>query len=422
MSLPLTAFETRVAAEAQPDWCSRAEEVTYLDALVAALPARVSYESVGTSVLGNPIWQVTIAEPGGIPLDDRVTVMVTALQHGDEGGGREGILQYIRVLASDESPEITAYLQRVRWVVLTTANPDRVRIWNDGDRENANNIDLNRRHFACDQPETRAVQSAVFRLCPVIVVDAHEYRVTSGIQGMHFNVGQHTEIDSALNADGSAIVSLCRSAVAGLGFVDGIYTAVIGNRGNLTNSAGLRHAVNVLFESRRPNTDPDEVNLPRANRVLMHRTCFGVVRSYHEANEARITAQRATAIQAALAKGVSGQSYNLQNSLSTGTLRGYLVADAAYAQTQNVRTALGYRAYKSADGYVFPMRQLGRSVLPMSLDPSTNAQEGNTPVASATRLATLPSPSVRLAGSYRAASYLSGGVVTSARLVIPVAV
>jgi hypothetical protein len=411
MSLPLTAFEQRVAAEAQPDWCTLAEELSYLNAIVAEFPARVSYQSVGSSVLGNPLWEVIVTEAGPIPIDKRHKVMAVGLQHGDEGAGRQGILQFIRRLANDGS--VTAYLQRTAWVFLVTANPDRSRVWADGHRRNANNIDINRRHFTVDQPETAALQSAIRRHQPVIVSDHHEY--ATGSQGCDLNRGRHTEIPIELRNDSDNLVTASRQALGAAGISNKIYDGTIPNRGNLTNPAGMLYAVQVLVESRRAD-QPNETTHPRAPRALGHETVLTAILAYHQQHEDRLPVQRKSVMAASLAKGAAGTSYDLQNTIVTGTLRGYWVSFVDFSSTTAVRQVLGVRSYRIDTGHIFPMSQRTRNVLPMVLDPQTNAASAGTPITSAVRLETLPFPLVRTNGEHTAVTVRSGGLSVGANL------
>jgi len=382
MSEPTTGFEDRVAAEEQPNWTSLAEEVAFLDAVVA-LGDRVSYKSVGKSVENRDIWLVTVGIGSG--LDARPNVLTVAQQHGREVAGREASLELIRHFQTTEDAGEVAYLSEAALHFMPTCNPDGLgNGWNTGSRNNANNVDMNRGHVALAEPEPVVIHEVIRDLNPAIVIDAHEAINGDLDVGMEFNWTLHTEATAALRSTGEHIVNnILRPAIDNLGFAEGIYPLTIPNRANLMNSSGLRHCIGILFETARTATPNSPV---RVDRVLMQRVAMQEVIDYHAANVATLETGRLNSVSGKVSAGRSKAAVDFQNStvVNPGPLA-YRVTSAQIASVQKHfdTWALGY--FRDGDDVIVPLGQESKPIIPFAFDSASNIADGGN-VISATRL------------------------------------
>lgn len=122
-----------------------------LEDLAAEFPGKLSFGSMGTSVNDHDLLVTEVTDPASdIPLEDRKVVYVAQSIHGNESGGREGMIRVIEDLLRATDAETKALLEQVR-LVQFIPNPDG---WVRGDwdqlgsstftRGNGNGVDLNR--------------------------------------------------------------------------------------------------------------------------------------------------------------------------------------------------------------------------------------------------------------------------------------
>lgn len=99
---------------------------------------------------------------------DRPSVLILAMQHGDEQSGKEAALALLRDLVAGKLPDVTAALDVY---VVPLVNP-----WGaaHGVRENAAGIDLNRDHRDLRSPVTAALHEWFASHRPDVVIDVHE--------------------------------------------------------------------------------------------------------------------------------------------------------------------------------------------------------------------------------------------------------
>src|SRR5690606_10622891 len=91
--------------------------------------------------------------------------------HGDEPSGREGILQWVRDLATSTDPEVVSYLNKFTVYAIPTCNPDGIV---RSARGSGNWVDINRDHLALSQPETRNIARVKQMYHPQIALDLHD--------------------------------------------------------------------------------------------------------------------------------------------------------------------------------------------------------------------------------------------------------
>jgi len=180
--------------------------------------ARVSAEVVGHSALGRDLYLVTVTAPetaAAAARQDRwrdlieddpraagrdralkarykTPVWINANIHGDEWEGTDGALRVIERLATATDAATTALLERTRFYVTVTNNPDgRIA----GTRQNGNGFDINRDHATSSQPESRAVRDVVIATQPFVMLDEHGYTGTTLIEPATPPHGQNYEYD-----------------------------------------------------------------------------------------------------------------------------------------------------------------------------------------------------------------------------------
>ncbi|MFJ5716073.1 M14 family zinc carboxypeptidase [Neobacillus sp. NPDC093127] len=159
---------------------------------------RIKVEVRGTSADGNPLYVVTIADPGshgkfgkiqalrkqmfknpgkaqdwiaGNP-DFKVPVMINGSIHGTEFAGTDAILQLIERFATQNDQETKNILENNILIFNVVQNPDgRV----DATRFNGQGIDLNRDFITQSQSETRETVELIKEWNPMVFLDTHGY-------------------------------------------------------------------------------------------------------------------------------------------------------------------------------------------------------------------------------------------------------
>lgn len=162
---------------------SRSSEITaYLHDL-AAETALAHIEIWGYSVLGQALTALHIARPQITELSEpRLRVLLVGTQHGgSEAAGGEALMVIARQLLHED---LQPLLQHLQIFVLVNANPD----GRDADvSKNANDNNLNRDYVLLSQPESRALDQALARIRPHVVLDVHESaalkRKSLGLEG-----------------------------------------------------------------------------------------------------------------------------------------------------------------------------------------------------------------------------------------------
>ncbi|SCF24181.1 Zinc carboxypeptidase [Micromonospora viridifaciens] len=403
-----TQWETTLAAQ----YTSDVNEYAYTAALDEASD-RVRVTEIGKTALGRPINMLVIGYPTPAATPEAVAatspVMVNCNVHGNEPGDREACLIMARKLAFSNDARTIDLLSHTTVLIVPTINGDG-RAANT--RGNSTGQDLNRDYSLIRQPETFALVNMMRQYRPVASYDGHEYGNSSAgdlpmLPPRHQNVAQSIFDESQHMIEGHMYTQ---------GAKDGWWACPYGCNGGgnvglseetiLRNTAGLKNVVNSLLELRSSGgtTRPDEGNTANNRRRKSYSALwtFNQFLDYHRANLKEITTARADAI--------TFQASNTGRIVFRGSRpivahpaphpgeapppldapKDNLILDnapCAYKLTEEqyhgartdgpdgLRTTVaerlaahGWQVVKTADGYVVPLAQPERGLIPLLLD------------------------------------------------------
>jgi hypothetical protein len=403
-----TQWETTLATQ----FTSDADEYAYT-AAIDALSARVRVVEIGRTVLGRPINMFIIGYPAppATPAEVARTfpLLVNCNVHGNEPGDREGCLILARRLAFSNDMRTIDLLSHTTVLIVPTINGDG-RAANT--RGNSTGQDLNRDYSLIRQPETFAFVKMLREYRPVAGFDGHEFGNSSAgdlpmLPPRHQNVPR-----SIFDQSQDMIVRHMYEQ----GAKDGWWPCPYGcaNGGNvglseetiLRNNLGLKNVVNSLLELRSAGgvTRPDEGN-PANNRrrktysamwtfnqfLDYHRTTLqGILQArraaigFQVSNAGRIVFRGSRPIPAFPAPHPGESPPPLDAPDASRILDNppcaYKLTEEQYngARTdgpEGMRTTVaqrldahGWKVVKVADGYVVPMTQPERGLIPLLLD------------------------------------------------------
>jgi hypothetical protein len=268
-----TGFEQRAAAS----WTTHPEELAFLDAVGES--RRADVDVLGTSIQGRPMHLVRVGDERA-----RFRALIVCTQHGNEPSGRETCLRQIRRLAFTDDSRTVQYLRSTAVYFIPTANPDGREL---NTRGNADGLDLNRDHLRLITVEGQAMARALRDVRPDFAADLHEFGTSSPdrpalevIWPRHLNVDE--DVRSLGREWGDDWV---RPRAEANGFSTGPYIANPGTGENVTilNSAGLRHAVGVLTETRTSALpgEPTDVASVQRRRVATQDTALHESLRFH---------------------------------------------------------------------------------------------------------------------------------------------
>jgi len=145
---------------------TQSAEIADFLALLAAHSDEAECVTLGYAVSGAPL-RALLCRRDSRSLKPRV-MLVGSHHGGSEPAGGEALLEVARALLHGD---LAALLDHLDIAILPNANPD----GRDADSSrNANSVNLNRDYVLLSQPESRALNSAVQRYRPDVVLDAHE--------------------------------------------------------------------------------------------------------------------------------------------------------------------------------------------------------------------------------------------------------
>ncbi|MDT4989701.1 MAG: hypothetical protein QOI74_3795 [Micromonosporaceae bacterium] len=403
-----TQWETTQAAQYTDD----VNEYAYT-AAIDQLSDRVRVVEIGRTVLNRPINMFIIgyptppATPAGIAATS--PALINCNVHGNEPGDREGCLILARRLAFSNDARTLDLLSHTTVLIVPTINGDG-RAANT--RTNSTGQDLNRDYSLIRQPETFAFVRMLRDYRPVAAFDGHEFGNGSAgdlpmLPPRHQNVAQ-----SIFDQSQDMIVGHMYEQ----GAKDGWWPCPYGcaNGGNvglseetiLRNTLGLKNVVNSLLELRSAGgpTRPDEVNTANNRRRKTYASLwtFNQFLDYHRAALPAIVRAREDAVAFQLAN--SGRivfrgsrpipafppPHPGESPPPVDAPDAALILDnppCAYKLTEEqyngartdgpagMRTTVaqrleahGWKVVKVADGYVVPMTQPERGLIPLLLD------------------------------------------------------
>ncbi|MGW7428435.1 M14 family metallopeptidase [Streptomyces sp. NPDC054861] len=399
--LPRTGFETSQGAR----WTTQAEERVFL-AAVDRGSDRVSVRSIGTTKQGRPIRLATLGasgpggphpagEEGDADADDgsraRATVLLVCSQHGDEPSGREACLSTVRDLAFARDAKTLRFLSRTTVLVVPTANPD----GREADtRGNADGVDVNRDHLALTTAEGRALAAVIRDRRPEVIHDLHEYSGTSPYYDKDLLALWPRNPNTAARVHDEAHTlseSYVRPAAGAAGFGSGIYgiwtdpltgrpikqVAGDGQERILRNTAGVKHAVGLLVETRveaLSAAEKDDHARNQRRRVTTQLTALKGAFAFVEERRGPLLAATATARRAGFADRGPVLLGGADNDPPTPAETlvdppcGYRLDGRRYAEVGDELALHGITVRRSGDGWFVPLRQSRRALVPLLLD------------------------------------------------------
>jgi hypothetical protein len=174
LTLPTPAFEPGRSTFTSNDELQAIVQGFTRSASIGENPTDIAVRSLGNSQRGEPIEALAFTRPPALAgAARRPGVVIVAGPHGDEPAGTEALIVVAQELASGK---LAAVLDRVDVVLLPRANPDGAAAFTRGA---ADGTDINRDHLLLQTPEARAIAKLLVDSAPVVVLDLHEYPVTS---------------------------------------------------------------------------------------------------------------------------------------------------------------------------------------------------------------------------------------------------
>ena len=145
---------------------SESAEIADFLPVLAAGSDEANCTTLGWSVRGAPLRALICSRPGSI---SKPRVLLVGSHHGgSEPAGGEALVEVARALLHGDLRDLLDVLDVM---IVPNANPDGR---DDASSRNANSVNLNRDYVLLSQPESRAIDAAVRRYRPHVVLDAHE--------------------------------------------------------------------------------------------------------------------------------------------------------------------------------------------------------------------------------------------------------
>ncbi|MFI7079177.1 M14 family zinc carboxypeptidase [Micromonospora sp. NPDC049903] len=402
-----TQWENTLGAQ----YTSDVNEYAYT-AAIDELSERVRVVELGRTINNRPINMFVIGYPTPPATPEAVAatnpLLLNCNVHGNEPGDREACFIMARQLAFTDDPATLDRLSKTTMLILPTINGDG-RAANS--RGNSTGQDLNRDYSLIRQPETQTFVEMIRDYRPIASYDGHEYgNANTGDLPMlpprHANVAQGIFDESQNMIEGHMYTQGAKDGWWACPYGCTGASVGLGEETILRNTLGLKNVVNSLLELRSSGgpTRPDETNTANNRRRKTYSALwtFNQFLAYHQASATNLTSARAEAIKF--------QSANTGRIVFRGSrpieahpaphpgdtpppvdaptpARILEQAPCAYklteAQYNGARTdgpagrqttvaqrlaAHGWKVIKVADGYVVPLSQPERGLVPLLLD------------------------------------------------------
>ncbi|MBT2401448.1 M14 family metallocarboxypeptidase [Streptomyces sp. ISL-100] len=379
---PRTGFESTNGAR----WTTQPEEQDFLTTVDRA-SSNITKSTIGTTNQNRPIQLVRI----GSQQRTSTTMLLICSQHGDEPSGREACLTTVRDLAYAKDKSTLDFLARTTILVIPTANPDG-RAANT--RTNSDNVDINRDHIALKTAEARAMAAVIRDHKPEIIYDLHEYGATSpyydkdllSLWPRNLNTNTHVHAEAHTLSE-----SYVRPRAEDAGFSSGIYgiwtdpvtnepvkqVAGDGQERILRNTAGIKHSVGLLVETRVDPLTADERNNPALNNKRRVETQLAALTGAFTFTDERRGRIKAATTQARLAGFADRGPVHLGGADNdppepTETIDnppcGYHLSPAQYADIKDELALHGVVSHSRTTGAYVPLRQSQRNLAALLLD------------------------------------------------------
>lgn len=403
-----TQWETTQAAQ----YTSDVEEYAYT-AAIDELSDRVRVVEIGRTILDRPINMFIIGYPAPPATPEAVAatspLLINCNVHGNEPGDREACMILARKLAFSDDARTIDLLSNTTVLIVPTINGDgRAR----NTRGNFTGQDLNRDYSLIRQPETFAFVKMLQEYRPVAGYDGHEYGNSQAgdlpmLPPRHQNVA--TEIFQQS-------LSMIEDHMYVEGAKDGWWACPYGCRNGgsvglgeetiLRNTLGLKNTVNSLLELRssggvtRPNEGNSQNNRRRKTYSALwtfeqfldyHRANLPAIKeartasiTFQSSNSSRIVFRGSHPIPAHPAPHPGDTPPPVDAPLPSRILNevpcAYKLTEEQYhgARTdgpEGLRTTVaqrlaahGWKVTKVSDGYIVPLTQPERGLIPLLLD------------------------------------------------------
>ncbi|WP_347253408.1 M14 family metallocarboxypeptidase [Leminorella grimontii] len=171
---PSLDLGTPAFAADKKDFTSQ-DELTEFIAGLSKTSLNLRVTTIGKSQKGKDIPMLVFSQTQDVSAQQLIkngkpTVLIVAMQHGDEPASGEGALAYAKSLAQGKEGDVLSW---VNVLIVPRANPDGADAFTE---TLANGVDLNKDHLALSSPESRALASVMNEYQPDVVLDSREYQ------------------------------------------------------------------------------------------------------------------------------------------------------------------------------------------------------------------------------------------------------
>ncbi len=190
-------------------------EVVQFVALVADRSERIHATTFGSTVEGRPLPLAVVgdaadAQPASVLETGRLRVWLQGAIHGGEVAGKEALLMLLRDLATGGHAEWSSSMTLLIAPIYNADGHERMGpdtrpyqlgpFAGQGERTNAQGLDLNRDHMKLESPEARALARAYEAYDPHVVIDLHTTNGTEHAYHLTYSPPLHPNTHPAIDA------------------------------------------------------------------------------------------------------------------------------------------------------------------------------------------------------------------------------